>query len=135
VVDHIADVGEKLAETKRPAELNSLEIHWNADGGVIRAHLNGGKVLWVAYHSTAIVENGWEPFDQPTTAAYVPFALRDMRAKADCGNGRILFAAWGDPCVSQDSFAKIALAAEIIVPTAHRQLCLAELERLVKAGP
>ena len=51
------------------------------------------RVRWgdtyVAYHAPAVVENGWEPYDQPSSAAYLPFALSAC-LNVRCGGGRVL---------------------------------------------
>ena len=35
-------------------------------------------VTWGAWYSRGILSNGWEPYDQPTQAAYLPFAYSDL---------------------------------------------------------
>lgn len=44
---------------------------------------------YVAWHSRFVVENGWEPFDQPGHAAYLPFRFQDALILAVDG-GRVL---------------------------------------------
>src|SRR5580658_3125909 len=44
-----------------------------------------GKV-YVAYYSPAVVENGWEPYDQPSRAAYMPLSFAEsIRQPTDDG--------------------------------------------------
>lgn len=51
------------------------------------------RVRWddtyVAYYSPAVVKNGWEPYDQPATAAYLPFAFSAC-LNVRCGGGLVL---------------------------------------------
>jgi len=129
-------MGEKTAgaERRQVNRLDKLELHWDGANGVLRARFQaqGPAELWVARHSKGIVESRWEPFDQPSSCAYVPLGLRDMKVNMPCEDGgRILIAPWGSFSMSKDAFEKIALAAEIIVPAAQKQACLAELERVV----
>jgi hypothetical protein len=46
--------------------------------------------LHVAYHSAEIVSNGWEPYDQPDHAAYLPYARADL-ASARLRSGGVVF--------------------------------------------
>ena len=32
----------------------------------------GDRKLFVSFHGPAVVANGWQPYDQPAAAAYVP---------------------------------------------------------------
>lgn len=45
---------------------------------------------WVGWHSRAIVDNGWQPFDQPNQAAYVPFGWQDLTKRA-LSDGGVVF--------------------------------------------
>ena len=45
--------------------------------------------FWWAYYDALIVQNGWEPFDQPTPATYMPRGYTSFEAQ-HLGNGCVL---------------------------------------------
>lgn len=50
--------------------------------------VNGVKVV-VAFHSDAVREHGWQPYDQPSPAAYIPLGL-DRLHQVEGGGGVLL---------------------------------------------
>lgn len=48
-----------------------------------------GVRLWIAFHSNEIIANGWQPYDQPEAAAYVPLG-RERLHQIDCPGGILL---------------------------------------------
>ena len=75
------------------AEVKVIRSHGSA--GAVMAELEvDGVRIWVAFHSERVVANGWEPYDQPDPAAYVPL-----------GNERVhrVSGAGGDLVVSRES--------------------------------
>lgn len=59
----------------------------------VRAEIevNGVRVL-VAFHTEGIIANGWEPYDQPDQAAYLPLG-RDRLQAVDGAKGVLLVSA------------------------------------------
>ena len=45
--------------------------------------------FWWAYYDALVVQNGWEPFDQPTPATYMPRRYTSFEAQ-HLGNGCVL---------------------------------------------
>lgn len=41
-------------------------------------HCPTSRSLWFAVYSSAVLNNGWQPFDQPSPAAYVPLPFSAM---------------------------------------------------------
>jgi hypothetical protein len=74
-----------MAMTKAERESSPLFVGINvrpAFGCTLRC---ASAEVEVAYHSQAVVENGWEPFDQPDPAAYLP--RRNSELHAYCCSG------------------------------------------------
>lgn len=44
----------------------------------IRAARDGARSFWCAFYGRTVLANGWEPFDQPRAAAYMPFRFADF---------------------------------------------------------
>lgn len=59
----------------------------------VRAELevNGVRVL-VAFHHDLVRENGWEPYDQPSAAAYLPLGRGQLHV-IEGGGGALLVSA------------------------------------------
>jgi len=64
-----------------------------AAGCAVRAEIevNGVRLL-VAFHTEAVMDNGWEPYDQPSPAAYLPLG-RDRLHQVDGAGGVLLVSA------------------------------------------
>ena len=54
----------KVKITKVAASAAALSLEIDVDG----------ERLYVAFHNSAVASNGWEPYDQPNRAAYVPLS-------------------------------------------------------------
>lgn len=37
-----------------------------------------GRRMWIAFHTDGVIGNGWEPYDQPEPAAYLPIGRKNM---------------------------------------------------------
>jgi len=66
--------------------------------------------IYFAWHGQYIVENGWEPYDQPSTAAYIPFRFTDLFVK-NFGQDRVLVrleepAPYGFACAVEKALQK-----------------------------
>jgi hypothetical protein len=46
--------------------------------------------FWCAYYGAHVLENGWEPFDQPGPAAYMPCRLAEFEVKPAGPGGALL---------------------------------------------
>lgn len=65
-------------------------IEHTASAVAIKATIEiGGKRYVVAFHGPGVVANGWEPYDQPHPAAYIPTARENLLV-IDGACGRIL---------------------------------------------
>lgn len=62
-------------------------------GCAVRAEIevNGVRIL-VAFHTRSVMENGWEPYDQPSPAAFLPLG-RDRLHAIDGAEGVLLVSA------------------------------------------
>src|ERR1700722_13967494 len=46
--------------------------------------------FWCAYYSARVMDNGWEPFDQPTPSSYMPCPYRAFEVMRLGGGGALL---------------------------------------------
>ena len=46
--------------------------------------------FWCAYYGSPVVENGWEPFDQPTPSSYMPCRYKAFEVMRLDGGGALL---------------------------------------------
>ncbi len=49
-----------------------------------------GQRVYVAYYSQAVLTNGWEPYDQPSPAAYLPLSYEQFVRERISGAGEVL---------------------------------------------
>lgn len=71
------------------SQVKIIRSEANAAATFLEIEIDGER-LYIAFHSSAVVENGWEPYDQPNPAAYVPLSKERMHRLATNGGGLLL---------------------------------------------
>jgi hypothetical protein len=63
----------------------------SATRGSIRLAFAGhATAQWVGWHSGRVRSNGWQPYDQPHPAAYIPLSLEQCLVTGDGGDGIVM---------------------------------------------
>ena len=57
---------------------------------VIESTRDSSTHFYVAFYSPPVLANGWQPYDQPSPAAYLPFAFADSARETVRGGGQVL---------------------------------------------
>lgn len=55
-----------------------------------KAHRDEAVRLYLAYYSPAVIENGWQPYDQPSPSAYMPLGYAESVRERVRDGGEIL---------------------------------------------
>ena len=48
-------------------------------------------IVWIAFYSQEVLRNGWQPFDQPVSSAYLPIGYQDLDHTRLGDGGALLF--------------------------------------------
>ena len=70
----------------QPRVAMALRVVWHSGASLEQSPGNAwrcsftapARCLWVGWYSSQVLANGWEPFDQPHPAAYVPLGYRHL---------------------------------------------------------
>jgi hypothetical protein len=91
------------------------------------------RVLWFSYYGPLVVLNGWDPYDQPDAAAYMPFGFEAFEA-VDLPNGaRLLIQREAETDDSLRALPAVGLEDALIragMPHALYPVCLDAIERV-----
>jgi hypothetical protein len=83
--------------------------------------------FWCAYYSAPVVENRWEPFDQPTPSSYMPCRYSDFDTVRLAGGGALLL-----ECTPRPSRAVVRRSHPGMISTARDGLSVAEVISLLE---
>lgn len=125
----IGNIQPGIAAAIRIVRHSGATITRSLEGRVNLQFVGTASSRWAGWYSSAIVANGWQPYDQPDVAAYVPFGW-DGLVKQGLHDGGVVFRQPGTDRLTKLTLLEESLLAVCAVESLEESLA----ELLLRTG-